>query len=119
MAAVFSGIEPIPGLFQRGFHRSAIVFHKGDHFPGREAGIGNIHGKYPANWQGLDFEALEKIKCPVIVLGGRQDKVVTGSASEEIAEKLGCKIHMYDGLGHAAYEEARDFNQIVFEFFIG
>ena len=25
------------------------------------AGIGNIHGKYPANWQGLDFEALEKI----------------------------------------------------------
>ena len=23
------------------------------------AGIGNIHGKYPANWKGLDFEALE------------------------------------------------------------
>ena len=65
------------------------------------------------------YETLDKIKCPVLVLGGRQDKVVTGSASEEIAEKLGCKIHMYDGLGHAAYEEARDFNQIVFEFFIG
>ena len=65
------------------------------------------------------YETLDKIKCPVLVLGGRQDKVVTGSASEEIAAKLGCKIHMYDGLGHAAYEEARDFNQIVFEFFIG
>ena len=65
------------------------------------------------------YEVLDKIKCPVLVLGGRQDKVVTGSASEEIAAKLGCKIHMYDGLGHAAYEEARDFNQIVFEFFIG
>ena len=25
------------------------------------AGIGNIHGKYPANWAGLDFEALENI----------------------------------------------------------
>ncbi len=25
------------------------------------AGIGNIHGKYPANWKGLDFEALDKI----------------------------------------------------------
>src|SRR5699024_8964135 len=24
------------------------------------AGIGNIHGVYPANWQGLNFEALEK-----------------------------------------------------------
>ena len=25
------------------------------------AGIGNIHGKYPANWAGLDFDALAKI----------------------------------------------------------
>ena len=65
------------------------------------------------------YEVLDKIKCPVFVLGGRQDKVVTGSASEEIAAKLGCRIHMYDSLGHAAYEEAKDFNQIVYEFFIG
>ena len=65
------------------------------------------------------YEALDKIKCPVLVLGGRQDKVVTGSASEEIAEKLGCKIHMYDRLGHAAYEEAKDFNQYVYDFLIG
>ena len=26
------------------------------------AGIGNIHGKYPANWKGLDFDALAKVK---------------------------------------------------------
>jgi pimeloyl-ACP methyl ester carboxylesterase len=65
------------------------------------------------------YEALDKIKCPVLVLGGRQDKVVTGSASEEIAKKLGCKIHMYDRLGHAAYEEAKDFNQYVYDFLIG
>ena len=65
------------------------------------------------------YEILDKIKCPVFVLGGRLDKVVTGLASEEIAEKLGCKIHMYDDLGHAAYEEAKDFNQIVYEFLIG
>ena len=25
------------------------------------AGIGNIHGVYPANWKGLDFEALDRI----------------------------------------------------------
>ena len=25
------------------------------------AGIGNIHGKYPENWPGLSFDALEKI----------------------------------------------------------
>ncbi len=65
------------------------------------------------------YKVLDKIKCPVFVLGGRQDKVVTGSASEEIAAKLGCRIHMYDSLGHAAYEEAKDFNQIVYKFLIG
>ena len=26
------------------------------------AGIGNIHGKYPANWKGLNFEVLAKIQ---------------------------------------------------------
>ncbi len=39
------------------------------------AGIGNIHGKYPANWKGLDFEALENIKkevgdMPLVLHGG-------------------------------------------------
>lgn len=64
------------------------------------------------------YEDLDKIRCPVLVLGGRQDQVVTGRASEEIAEKLGCRIHMYDRLGHAAYEEAKDFNQQIYDFLI-
>ena len=39
------------------------------------AGIGNIHGKYPANWKGLDFDALAKIKAltgdmPLVLHGG-------------------------------------------------
>lgn len=39
------------------------------------AGIGNIHGKYPANWQGLSFDALEKISAltgdmPLVLHGG-------------------------------------------------
>ena len=39
------------------------------------AGIGNIHGKYPANWKGLDFDALAKIKeligdMPLVLHGG-------------------------------------------------
>ena len=29
------------------------------------AGIGNIHGVYPANWKGLDFEALARIKAKI------------------------------------------------------
>ncbi len=39
------------------------------------AGIGNIHGKYPANWQGLSFETLDKIQqqtgdLPLVLHGG-------------------------------------------------
>ena len=64
------------------------------------------------------YDLLEKIQCPVFVIGGTQDKVVTGEASEEIAEKLGCEIYMYENLGHAAYEEASDFKQRVLNFFM-
>lgn len=59
------------------------------------------------------YKDLDKIQCPVFVIGGRQDKVVTGEASEEIAEKLGCSIYMYENLGHSAYEEAKDFNSRI------
>lgn len=39
------------------------------------AGIGNIHGKYPDNWQGLSFDALAKIQeltgmLPLVLHGG-------------------------------------------------
>lgn len=62
------------------------------------------------------YEELEQIKCPVLVLGGSRDNVTTGQASVEIAEKLGCEIYMYEDLGHAAYEEAKDFNRRVYDF---
>ena len=39
------------------------------------AGIGNIHGKYPENWAGLAFDALEEINAatgntPLVLHGG-------------------------------------------------
>ena len=39
------------------------------------AGIGNIHGKYPANWKGLSFETLDNIQkltgaMPLVLHGG-------------------------------------------------
>ena len=39
------------------------------------AGIGNIHGKYPANWKGLSFETLDAIQAktgvmPLVLHGG-------------------------------------------------
>ena len=64
------------------------------------------------------YDLLDQIRCPVLVLGGQQDAVVTGATSQEIAEKLGCPIHIYEDLGHAAYEEAKDFQQRIYDFFI-
>ncbi|MEG0228657.1 MAG: class II fructose-bisphosphate aldolase, partial [Lachnospiraceae bacterium] len=39
------------------------------------AGIGNIHGKYPANWEGLSFETLDQVQqltgdMPLVLHGG-------------------------------------------------
>lgn len=54
------------------------------------AGIGNIHGPYPANWKGLNFEALENLDkathgFPLVLHGG------TGIPSDQVlkAIKLG------------------------------
>lgn len=51
------------------------------------AGIGNIHGQYPANWQGLNFEALAAIKdstvnMPLVLHGG------TGIPEDMIKEAI-------------------------------
>ena len=60
------------------------------------AGIGNIHGKYPANWAGLNFEALAKIKetvgdMPLVLHGG------TGIPEDMIKKAISlgvCKINV-------------------------
>ena len=51
------------------------------------AGIGNIHGKYPANWQGLSFETLYAIQqltgaMPLVLHGG------TGIPAEMIKKAI-------------------------------
>ena len=51
------------------------------------AGIGNIHGKYPANWQGLNFDVLAKIAeqvgdMPLVLHGG------TGIPAEMIQKAI-------------------------------
>lgn len=51
------------------------------------AGIGNIHGVYPDNWKGLDFDALAKIQAatggmPLVLHGG------TGISTEMIQKAI-------------------------------
>ena len=75
------------------------------------AGIGNIHGKYPANWAGLDFEVLAEIQkvtnqIPLVLHGG------TGIPGDMIAKsiKLGVsKINVNTELQLAFAEETRKY----------
>jgi len=51
------------------------------------AGIGNIHGPYPTNWTGLDFDTLEKVSAvtggiPLVLHGG------TGISEEMIKRAI-------------------------------
>lgn len=63
------------------------------------------------------FADLEKITCPTLIIGGETDQVVGSLASREMHEQIaGSELYMYPQFGHAAYEEATDFNNRVFEF---
>ena len=75
------------------------------------AGIGNIHGKYPSNWKGLDFEALAKIKeavgnMPLVLHGG------TGIPADMIQKAISlgvCKINVNTECQLAFQEETRKY----------
>ena len=62
------------------------------------------------------YNDLEKIRCPVLVIGGEDDRVVSPEASEEIASKLNCECLMLEGLSHEAYNEFSGFNSLVYDF---
>lgn len=64
------------------------------------------------------YDLLDRISCPTLVVGGCCDKIVGADASVELAGKIkDSELYLYEGLGHAAYEEAHDFNRRVMDFF--
>lgn len=63
------------------------------------------------------YEDLGQITCPVLVIGGTDDRIVSGEASREIAKKIPhSRLIMHEGLGHGLYEESPDFLKQVKEF---
>lgn len=63
------------------------------------------------------YKGLDKIKAATLIIGADSDCVVGGNSSEKLAANIkGAKLHLYKGMGHAVYEEAKDFNAIVREF---
>ena len=80
------------------------------------------YGRFLANARAiLEFDArsvLKDIACPTLVIGGCEDRIVGADASRELHEKIpGSGIYLYEGLGHSAYEEAKDYNARVLDFF--
>ena len=64
------------------------------------------------------YDMLERISCPVLVIGGGQDRIVGCAAADEVAGRIpGSKLYIYPHLGHGLYAEARDFPQRVLDFF--
>lgn len=71
-----------------------------------------------------DFDVtgdLWRIKCPVLVIGSLDDRVLGSAASVRIAENLsgqkGVVLYLYDGYGHAAYDTAPDYRERMLAFF--
>ena len=75
------------------------------------AGIGNIHGKYPANWPGLSFETLAAVKekvgeLPLVLHGG------TGIPADQIKKAISLgvsKINVYTECQIAFAEATRKY----------
>ena len=63
------------------------------------------------------YDLLDRIACPTLVIGGTEDRIVTGEASVEIAGRIPkAELYLYEGLGHGLYEEAPDFLRRVADF---
>lgn len=63
------------------------------------------------------YDELHKVNSKTLVIGGDNDRVVGTNTSEKIAERIpGSKLVIFNGLGHMAYEEAKDFKTKVLNF---
>ena len=68
----------------------------------------------------LRFDAaseLGKISCPTLIIAGSDDHTVGNEAAAELNREIfGSELYVYEGLGHGAFEEAKDFYDRVQEF---
>lgn len=63
------------------------------------------------------YDKLSSIKVPTLVIGGELDETVGAQSSRDIAEKIEhAELFMYQEYGHGLYEEAKDFNQRIYDF---
>lgn len=60
---------------------------------------------------------LPKINCQTLIIAGEDDHTVGNEAASELNSGIaGSELYVYEGLGHGAFEEAKDFYDRVLEF---
>lgn len=60
---------------------------------------------------------LDEITAPTLIIGGDRDQIVGPEAAQQLHKAIpGSKCVIYEGLGHAAYEEAKNFQSLVLSF---
>ena len=68
----------------------------------------------------LDFDCrsqLREIRCPTLIIAGSDDHTVGNDAANELAGSIaGSELYVYEGLGHGAFEEAKDFYNRIHAF---
>lgn len=63
------------------------------------------------------YDELHRITCPTLVIGGDDDRITGKRALEDIAERIpNAKLVLYEGFGHGAYEECKDYNKDIRRF---
>ena len=64
------------------------------------------------------YGQLHRISARTMVIGGEKDMALGGGPSREIAARIpGADLKMYPQWGHGLYEEEKDFNQVVLDYF--
>ncbi len=54
------------------------------------------------------LDSLSSLDVPALVVGGTDDRIVSRAMHETVAERLGAELHLLEGVGHAAHEQAPD-----------
>ena len=63
------------------------------------------------------YKSLDKITCPTLVLGAKNDLVLGVDGARELANSIpNASYYEFGKLGHAAYIESRRFNKVLLEF---
>lgn len=79
------------------------------------------YDRYIANARAIaGFDArdeLNKIICPTMIMGGSDDLTVGVQGSYDLHDMIPqSKIHIFQGYGHAAFDEAKNFNKVLWRF---